>query len=86
MPLRADNISVRAPYLTAWGILLMYPLPLPTSAQDPLYFYVLTKLLQNALSSKILVFVSHLHLSSGIIHLNMLPPNHLIVLKKLLRP
>ena len=42
----------------------------------PSRFFYLTQLLQNALSSKTLVFLSCLHLNISVIHPTMLLPNH----------
>lgn len=42
-----------------------------------LSFFFLTKLLQNALSSKTLVFLSCFHLNISVVHPTMLLPNHI---------
>lgn len=69
MPLRAHSLSVRPPYIAIQGSQLVHPLPLPTTAQDPLYFFGLTKWLQNARGSQTLAFLSCLYLHIGVSHL-----------------
>lgn len=50
---------------------------LPHLHKTLLLFFFLTKLLQNALRSKTLVFLSCLHLNISVIHPTMLLPNHI---------